>query len=49
MTTDWARIPHDTLLHIKQNSNEAKHINRVVYDITSKPPATIEWNDVYKI
>ncbi|MBR3269607.1 MAG: glutamine-hydrolyzing GMP synthase [Oscillospiraceae bacterium] len=44
MTADWARIPFDVLARISNRlCNEVAHVNRVVYDITSKPPGTVEW------
>jgi len=44
MTADWARLPHDLLARISSRTvNEVRGINRVVFDISSKPPSTIEW------
>jgi GMP synthase (glutamine-hydrolysing) len=44
MTADWSRLPNDFLAHVSNRIvNEVQGINRVVYDVSSKPPATIEW------
>lgn len=44
MTADWAKIPYDILARVSNRiTNEVEHVNRVVYDITSKPPGTVEW------
>ena len=44
MTADWARLPHDLLARVSASVvSEVKGINRVVYDVSSKPPSTIEW------
>ena len=44
MTAEWSKIPYPVLEKVSNRIvNEVKHVNRVVYDITGKPPATIEW------
>jgi GMP synthase (glutamine-hydrolysing) len=44
MTADWVRVPYDILARVSNRIiNEVKGVNRVVLDITSKPPGTIEW------
>ena len=44
MTADWFKIPNSTLAKVSNEIvNNVKNVNRVVYDITSKPPGTIEW------
>ncbi len=43
MTADWVRVPYDSLATISTRLMELEHVGRVVYDISAKPPGTIEW------
>ena len=44
MTADWVRLPYDFIAEVSNKIiNRVKGVNRVVYDVSSKPPATIEW------
>ena len=44
MTADWARLPHEVVARVSNRIiNEVRGVNRVVYDVSSKPPSTIEW------
>jgi GMP synthase (glutamine-hydrolysing) len=44
MTADWVRLPYDILARVSSRIvNEVRGINRVVYDVSTKPPSTIEW------
>ena len=50
MTADWVHLPYDFLMKVSNDIiNKVKGVNRVVYDISSKPPATIEWEQTVVI